>query len=108
MVTMTTTTTTITDKKGVFADEQKASHQYSNGQTRIRDMVSFAREAIGANVKNNPDAQKRIMGNILALERINESRSRFWRTIHPFRNKAEQRDTFWKKSILSSALSSAS
>lgn len=81
-----------------------ASHQYSNGQTRIRDMVSFAREAIGANVKNNPDAQKRIMGNILALERINESRSRFWRTIHPFRNKAEQRDAELMRQMLREAI----
>ena len=81
-----------------------STNQYSNGQTRIRDMVSFAREAIGGDIKHNVEAQKRIMGNVLALERINNSRSGFWRVIHPFRNKAEQRDAELMRQMLREAI----
>ena len=82
-----------------------ARNQYTNGKMRIRDMVSFTRSAIeNGNIKNNIEAQRRIMGYSIALDRVNDSRSRFWRTIHPFRNNAEQRDAELMRQMLREAI----
>ena len=82
-----------------------AKNQYAKGEVRIRDMVSFTRSAIeGANIKNNVEAQRRIMGYAIALEKINESRSKWWRTIHRFRNRAEQRDAALMRNLLLNAI----
>lgn len=82
-----------------------ARNQYANGEIRIRDMVRFTRGAIdNGNIQNNVEAQKRIMGYAIALEKINDSRSKWWRTIHRFRNKAEQRDAALMRNLLREAI----
>lgn len=64
--------------------------KYKRGEIRIRDMVAQARR-----LENNEavlGAAQELAANVLALKKVNESRSALWRFFHPFRNNAEKRE----------------
>jgi hypothetical protein len=83
-------------------------NQYNEGKIRIRDIVGNARKAIdGENIKNDIEAQKRIIGSIRALERVSSGRKGVWSFIYHFRGKAELREANSMRQMLKEAIGDA-
>lgn len=66
------------------------AQKYLNGEFRIRDMrarTNYLKE----HKETNPQVLVGICAYAEALEKVNSQRSRLWRWLHPFRNRAEKR-----------------
>lgn len=73
------------------SEAEAVEKAYRNGQITIRQMVNFCNDV---NTEGSIDTKDltQMVRYMRALERANESRSFFWKMIHPFRNSAEQRE----------------
>ena len=66
------------------------AQKYLNGEFRIRDMRARTNYLKEQRAKN-PLVLAGICAYAEALEKVNSQRSRLWRWLHPFRNRAEKR-----------------
>ena len=71
------------------------SERYLSGELRVRDVRSYVRglaENNGRNISNlSPEELADVMVYREAIKNAVESRSFWWRRIHPFKNRAEQK-----------------
>lgn len=78
---------------------ERAKRDYLNGKLRIRDMVAKA-NSIEDDQTNLISVCRELAGCVCALENVNASRTTTWRRLHPFRNRAEQRDAALIRAIV--------
>ena len=69
-----------------------ARRRYLEGDLRIRDMMGYTKEAFANGKEPDLETAKVIASYAMGLKSAHESRSTFWKIIHPFRNNAEKRD----------------
>ena len=81
-----------------------AEYQYKSGKYRLSDMLSYAQDAIAGDIKNDFESQKRIIGYIRALEKVNSNRSAFGKLIYRFTSNAELRNARLMRQMLKNAI----
>lgn len=92
----------LSEKKNEIPDtkQEYIMKRYLDRKLPIRKMREYAKELMDSNCKD-PEQLSVVLGYSKALSEVNYNRPRWWRIIHPFRNRAEKREANLFKKMVS-------